>query len=285
MLDSLVIGGVSPLGLALVRALEAQGDRVAFTSRRTNPGEGYFFDLETLEGFEDLPAASVVVIVAAETRFQTCETDPERSRRINFEAPRTIAQWAAKRGSKVVFFSTIAVHNCSIDQPDELIVPQPDSVYGQHKLEAEAAIFATDASSVVLRPSKVVIPDFPLLRSWIESLRQNGVITPFSDMIVSPVASSLVISCAVGLIKSKTAQGVYQLSAADQVTYAELAQALAKKAGYSEEFIQPVLASNVLKGEKTWLPTSARLGSRRICNELNIQLPWSLDVLNELNLD
>ena len=69
MLDSLVIGGVSPLGLALVRALEAQGDRVAFTSRRTNPGEGYFFDLETLEGFEDLPAAS--------SGCNCCSRDPD----------------------------------------------------------------------------------------------------------------------------------------------------------------------------------------------------------------
>lgn len=271
MVDCLVVGGTSPIGRALVAKLQEAARSVAWTSRRRDYPGSMFLNLENLEGVDELPVAEYVALVAAETKFDACASDPERTHRINVEAPVALARWALGHGSHILFFSSIAVHDGTVDRPDEGVAPTPNSVYGRQKLEAEEQLAALDGHVAVLRPSKVVTPDFGLFANWRASLLRNEAITPFEDMMVAPVSLDLVVSVAAALMERPTADGVYQLSANDQVSYADIAHWLAEAVGANPRLVRPASARD-RKGAM-WLPDYARLGCRRLVRELGIEPP------------
>ncbi|MCW4117007.1 sugar nucleotide-binding protein [Aurantimonas sp. MSK8Z-1] len=279
MLDCLVVGGNSPVGQALVGALRHRGARVGWTTRRPEDTAGVGLDLETLEGLDALPDADCVALVAAETKFAACAAEPERTRRINVDGPAAVARRAEGRGARVLFFSSVAVHDGIIDRPAESLRPQPTSVYGRQKLEAEDRLLATSASCVVLRPAKVVTPDFALFAAWAERLARGDAVEAFSDMVVAPVELELVAGVAAELALNRGASGIYQLSSRDQRSYADLASLLADRIGADPGRVTSVLAAERRSGEPTWLPRYARLGCERLTDLLGLTLPSADDTV------
>jgi dTDP-4-dehydrorhamnose reductase len=225
-----------------------------------------------------LPAAEHVALVAAETKFDACASEPERTHRINVEAPVILARRALSQGSRVLFFSSIAVHDGTVDRPDEGAAPTPNSVYGRQKLEAEERLAALGGDIAVLRPSKVVTPDFRLFTNWRDLLLHNQIITPFEDMLVAPVSLEIVVSVAASLLCRPTSTGIFQLSAYDQVSYAEIASWLAEALGVGLDLVKPAKARDA-KGAM-WLPDHARLGCARLVRELGIELPGARGALD-----
>jgi dTDP-4-dehydrorhamnose reductase len=271
MIDCLVVGGDSPIGTALVAALRRANLDVAWTTRRRDGAAGVFLDLETQEGLDRLPPARRVALVAAETKFQTCEEDPERARRINVDAPLALAARAIERGQRVLFFSSIAVHDGMVDMPDEQIDPLPNNTYGRLKLETEQRLAALGGDVATLRLSKVIPPGFALWTVWLDALRARQPITPFSDIVLAPVSLELVVSVATRLLLEATGTGVFQVSAADQVTYADTAAWLAEYAQVDPQLVQPV--SSLSRNPSMWRPAFARLGCRRASAELGFIPP------------
>ena len=282
MIDCLVIGGNSPIGSCLVGELQSMGHSVAWTSRRKNEVGAYQFDLETLEGLEQLPRARFVALVAAETKFAVCAQEPERTRKINVEAPLAIAKRTFATGGRILFFSSIAVHDGSIDQPGEDAPVTPNSVYGAQKFEVEQRLEALKGNFAILRPSKVITPDFPLFQQWLSSLGKGEVITPFCDMLVAPLALNFVAGCAAKLLLQEDAQGVFQLSARDEVSYFDIALLLAKSIDADLDLVQSSQAHSSSEPGKLWLPVSARLGCARLANAIQIDLPPALDAIESV---
>ncbi|MBO6784186.1 MAG: sugar nucleotide-binding protein, partial [Alphaproteobacteria bacterium] len=166
MRDCLIVGGDSAIGRALAAELRARGLDVVSTSRRAGRGpDTVFLDLETLDGLGTLPPARHVALLAAETRFAVCAAEPERTHRINVGGPvavsrRALVEWNAR----VLFFSSIAVHDGTSDRPGETERPTPNSLYGVQKLEAEDRLFGLGGKVAAIRPSKVVDDGFALFR-------------------------------------------------------------------------------------------------------------------------
>ncbi len=95
------------------------------------------------------------------TSLEACVDDLEMAQKLNVEAPALLAQWAARRGVKLVHFSTDYVF--SGEQSGlrtEAEMPQPLSVYGRTKLAGEQAVLA-DPGNLVLRVSWVLGPEKP----------------------------------------------------------------------------------------------------------------------------
>ena len=128
---ALVIGGNSYLGSALVSGLEAAGWETIVTTRQT-------CDLLSLP--ETLPAADVVYICAASTRFIDCESD-QLAYRTNVDAPIKIAQLCAP--AKIVYLSSEAVERAL------------HTNYGMHKALAEVGLRAV-CNPLIVRLSKVI---------------------------------------------------------------------------------------------------------------------------------
>ena len=283
MRDCLIVGGDSAIGRALAVEFAVQGLDVVVTSRRPDrSADAAFLDLETLEGLDELPASRHVVLLAAETRFAVCAAEPERTHAINVEAPVAVARQARDRAdARVLFFSSIAVHDGSVDRISEDARPAPNSLYGAQKLEAEDRLFALDADVAALRPSKVVDGIFPLFAGWRDALARGEAVTPFSDMLVSPVWIEDVARVAAEIVSASATSGVYQFSAADQMTYAEIAAVIAGRLGADTGLVQPVRAADRIDPATLWLPESARLDCTRTVAVVGKDIPLSAHAIDK----
>jgi dTDP-4-dehydrorhamnose reductase len=97
---------------------------------------------------------ALIVNPAAYTAVDQAEDESELAYRINAEAPRVMARWAALHGVPMVHFSTDYVFDGSGDRPWRERDPTgPLSVYGASKLAGEAAIRDAGGSHLIIRTS------------------------------------------------------------------------------------------------------------------------------------
>jgi dTDP-4-dehydrorhamnose reductase len=227
-LDVFIVGGDSAIGAATARRLTAAGLSVAATTRRRESAsaERPFLDLSAPSETWNLPRAGVCVLAAARARLADCEADPEGSRLVNATATAEIARRMAANGSLVLLLSTNQVFDGAKAKraPDDS--PAPLTAYGSQKAEAEAAIRALGTSGAILRLTKVLTPDLPLVKGWIERLKANQPIGAFGDMRLAPVLIDRVTE-AIELICRAHASGIFQASGDCDLPYLFFARRIA----------------------------------------------------------
>jgi dTDP-4-dehydrorhamnose reductase len=98
----------------------------------------------------------VLINPAAYTAVDRAESEPDLAKAINADAPEVMASELKKTGGLLIHFSTDYVFDGYKTTPyTELDVPNPQSVYGQTKLQGEQAIQASGVDHVILRTSWV----------------------------------------------------------------------------------------------------------------------------------
>jgi dTDP-4-dehydrorhamnose reductase len=98
----------------------------------------------------------VVINPAAYTAVDRAESEPDFAQAINAQAPEIMAAELKKTGGLLIHFSTDYVFDGTKSTPyTELDKPNPQSVYGQTKLEGEQAIAASGMNHIILRTSWV----------------------------------------------------------------------------------------------------------------------------------
>jgi dTDP-4-dehydrorhamnose reductase len=109
-----------------------------------------------------------VVLTAALTAVDFCETHREEAFAINAEAAGVIAEIAAARGARMTYISTDMVFDGLKDGPYvETDVAIPANVYGESKLEGERRVLAASGKNLVARVSWVYGPARPAFPEWI----------------------------------------------------------------------------------------------------------------------
>jgi dTDP-4-dehydrorhamnose reductase len=99
----------------------------------------------------------VVINPAAYTAVDRAESEPDLTLAINAQAPEVMAAELKKTGGQLIHFSTDYVFDGTKTNPyTELDTPNPQSIYGQTKLQGEQAISASGVDHVILRTSWVV---------------------------------------------------------------------------------------------------------------------------------
>ncbi|HYM32817.1 MAG TPA: sugar nucleotide-binding protein [Candidatus Cybelea sp.] len=238
----LVVGGDGLIGRALVRDLRARGHEVIATSRR--PGSGALvLDLAEPASWPVLPAVSAAVIVSAVARLNDCERDPQAAHRVNAAAPALLAERFAARGVQSLLLSTDKVFDGTRAMRGRDDAHCPLTEYGRQKAWAERAVLR--AGGGVLRLSKVLSPELDLLRVWRVQLLAGQPIAPFHDMWLAPVTVEMVCGLAARLI-ARGARGIYHCTGAEDLSYVELARALARAIGADEALMQPKSAAGVI---------------------------------------
>ena len=97
---------------------------------------------------------TLIVNAAAYTAVDKAETDEDAARSVNSHAAAVIAEEAKKIGASIVHYSTDYVFDGLKDTPyDEDDEPNPASVYGRTKLEAELAIQGSGVPYLIFRTS------------------------------------------------------------------------------------------------------------------------------------
>jgi dTDP-4-dehydrorhamnose reductase len=199
--------------------------------------------------------------------------------------PRTVAA-LLEQGLFVTFISTNSVFGGERPWPDEDDPHAPGIPYARQKDEAEKAIRAharrlgAEDRLNVVRLTKILDKDTSPLPGWIAAWRRGEAVQPFADLIFAPMSVRFVGE-ALATIGEKRIAGNLHLSGADNVTYVDLANTLARRLSISPALIAPTTA--VEKGVNIpFKPRYSGLGMRRTA-ELSGLAPQPLaDVVNDI---
>jgi dTDP-4-dehydrorhamnose reductase len=234
----LIVGVDGSFGGPLRQSLIRRGHDVIATTRRNNrAGDDLLLDLAA--PLPPLPQVDVAVICAAMARLEDCRLHPELAHRVNVGAPLELSRLLTQAGARVILLSTSTVFGCLTPFVEESATPMPRSAYGQLKAEAEARLLDLGPLVSVLRLTKVVKPNAGLPSEWIRSLGEGRTVQPFDDSRFCPLAVEHVVGAIAAVIETG-AGGVYHVSGARDVSYAEAAVFFAQRIGVAEDRVEPV---------------------------------------------
>lgn len=233
----LVVGGDSHIGRTISESCRLQGIPCEVTSRR--PGSQHHVDLSQDSITWTLPKGfSHAVICAGITGLDACESDPSGSRLVNVDATIVLADTLARQGAKMVFLSSSRVYPPWIENPSEITSPQPNTEYGRQKLTVEELLLREHLSAKIIRPAKIISPDLPLFSGWIQSLSAGKAISAYSDLFLSPVAVGVAANAIID-ISNCGHSGIFHLSAANAISYLEVARWLAERHSFNPALVRP----------------------------------------------
>lgn len=156
---AVVIGGSGQIGGWLLRVLEERGHETVGTFA-TKPFPGLVHldaaDLAGASAWLREQRPDVVFYPAGFTWVDQCERDPALARSANVDQPLNLARTSSDIGARFVYFSTDYVFDGAAGPYDESARPNPLSVYGRAKLEAEQAL---GNAHLILRTTWVFGPE------------------------------------------------------------------------------------------------------------------------------
>lgn len=272
----LIVGADGLIGRHLYAALQLSGAQVQGTSRRWGSPH-HFVDLAADAGSWTLPEADIVVIAAAMSRIADCENDPTLTRRINVDAALSIAAKVWTEKTHVVFLSSSGVFDGANSLPTPSTPPQPLNAYGRQKMEAEYLLqtaAGTQHGLSIIRPTKILGEDTPILREWQAALVDGQAIHPHAWRWMAPISVAWAVR-AMLTIAAARAPGIWHLSAARDINFAEFAQRWAALRGYPATLVQPEENTE----EK---PVRARLDMRSTTDRFALAPPSLNETLSTL---
>ena len=273
----LLIGGDSELGAAAYRSLKKEGYAVEATTRRrenVSADRPYFDVLSSLDTWNPPPEAEAACIFLAVARLRDCATDPAAAALVNVSQSLKLIDKLIARGIYVLYLSSNQVFDGERANVPADAMLCPVSEYGRQKAETETAIherMASGAPVAILRLSKVLGPDSPLIEDWISSLVRHEPIQTFTDMSVAPVPLELA-STAISKLLKKKLPGIYQLTGPYDVSYADVGHYLARELGVDPDLVRPVSAAS-LGMPKGATPRHTTLDSDALCSKFEIVVP------------
>ena len=271
---SLVVGADGLIGRALADHLARAGETVMETTRRldTISERRVLLDLtESVSDWRPPGQVSVAYLCAAATSLDHCRRNPTQSATVNVHNSVALAKTLVASDMFVIFPSTNLVYDGSIPfrKADDPVCPLTE--YGRQKAEAEKQLLTQGDSTSVVRFTKVLGPNMPLLKGWIQALQNNEVIHPFSDMVMAPVPLPFAVDvlCRVAEVRLP---GIVQVSGEKDVTYEQVAHHIAQRIGANPDLIRPVRSKEAGLDPEA-VPSHTTLDTTRLRLELGMEPP------------
>lgn len=220
----LVTGASGLIGGALAQRLKAEGFAVWAPPRAFGTSDAFNLNDVSSEG---LPSGLRTAFLCAwHGGVAEAANDPQGTHRTNVEGNLQLVGRLKQAGTNVVFLSTSLVFSGADTSASALL--SPCCVYGSQKAAVEADL--DSRHDVVVRMTKLVETLRPRLAQWAATLRSGGQVAAADHLRVAPVMLEEVVEGLVGLVRDFQ-PGTYQMSARQDHSYRELAEALAAQAG------------------------------------------------------
>lgn len=226
----LIIGANSLIAQAYQSYCVANKIDVITTSRKPD-GDEWYFDLADASSIEFLIEAiqkvniSVVLVCAAITSNVDCLNNRELSQKVNVSNTSLLLSKLNDIGIFSVFLSSSQVFNhqtANIDWQDSY---SSTTLYGQQKVDVESFIKREQLNTAIVRLTKIIGSDFPLFGEAINKAKNKQIITVFDDYCAAPISVSYVVKYLAAIVEYKK-NGVYQLSGAEDLSYAQMIERL-----------------------------------------------------------
>jgi dTDP-4-dehydrorhamnose reductase len=241
----LIVGADGVIGSELLRQFRQIGARVWGTTRRRELAQAdrpYLNLADDIGAWQAPGPVSLAVLSAGISKIETCRREPEATAIVNVEGVTKLARKLTSDGALMIYLSTNQVFDGSRANRAALDSYSAATEYGRQKADVEQRLLALDGATCILRLTKVVQPDMPLLRGWCESLREGRPIHPFTDMVMAPIPLSFVVE-AIQRLGEERLTGIFQASGAKDVTFAEVAYHIAERIGAPKDLVQPISVS------------------------------------------
>lgn len=236
---------------------------------------------ETLKGIFSHSNPNVVILTAALSNVDYCEEYPEESEKINIHGLENLLDCMKVGDTKIVYFSSDYIFDGLNGPYSEDDYPNPISVYGRHKLQAEELIKKTTDDYLIIRTTWVYGPE-TREKNFVLGLikrikREEKVKVPF-DQIGSPTYSKNLADIIEELVR-KNKRGTYNIVGPKLVDRYSFAKEISVHFGFNQDRL--ALVSTVELGQKAKRPLKAGLKIDKIKKEVSIAL---IDYIKGINL-
>ena len=196
----------------------------------------------------------VVIHSAAMTNVDECELNPEQCHLQNVIATQNVIHACEMVGAHLIHLSTDFIFDGTSGPYSEMDKPNPISIYGQSKLDAETQVQKARCPWSIVRTVLVYGIAPGLSRSniilWVKaSLEQGKEIQVVDDQFRTPtLAEDLATGCI--SIAEKKAEGIFNISGKDFLTPYEMAIQTADFFSLNKELIKQATAATFTQPAK-----------------------------------
>ena len=284
----LLLGRNGQVGWQLQRALAPLGEVVALDRAGA---AGLCGNLEDLDGIAATVRAlrpRAIVNAAAYTAVDKAESEPERARRINADAPAALAREAAACGALLLHYSTDYVFDGSGSAAwKEGDACAPLGAYGASKLAGERAIQQSGCAHLIFRTSWVYAArGANFARTMLRLAAEREQLTVIADQWGAPTGAELIADVSAHALAQTLAApdkaGLYHLVAAGETNWQEYARfvlecAAAQGAPIKAREVLPITTGEWPSAARR--PLNSRLDTSRLRRTFGLTLPpWQQGV-------
>jgi dTDP-4-dehydrorhamnose reductase len=245
---TLLLGANGQLGCTFLEhgGLGARGELIAASRDGvlTHGEQGEIADLsrpESLPALLDRVHPDVIVNAAAYTDVDRAEQEETLATRVNGEAVRVIAHWAAAHGALVVHYSTDYVFDGHQSQSYAVDAPtSPLGAYGRSKLAGEHALQDSGADHLILRTAWVYAAHgHNFLRTVLRLGAERDALRVVADQHGAPTDTGLIVNATIAALERwtqadaaerNTLVGIHHLVASGATTWHGFASAIIDEA-------------------------------------------------------
>jgi dTDP-4-dehydrorhamnose reductase len=230
----LILGAGGQVGTELQRSFADAGEVIACDRTAAD-----FSQPETLRGLVRQLRPDIILNAAAYTAVDRAESEQDLAMTINGDAPRVLAEEAAKGNALLVHYSTDYVFDGTKPAPwVESDGTNPLNVYGATKLAGERAIQEIGGRYFIFRTSWVYGPHgHNFLLTMLRLGRERDHLRIVDDQFGAPTSSLSIAAAtrsAVNQIdKREILSGVYHLTCGGETTWCGFARAIFTQAAMS----------------------------------------------------
>lgn len=232
----LITGATGTLGRAFARICEARGLSYRLLSRR----EMDIADAASVEKAFRESAPWAVINAAGYVRVDDAEHDYERCLRENTAGPKSLATLCARRGVRLVTFSSDLVFDGSARAPYvETSETAPLNVYGRSKAEAEREVLSVMPGALVIRTSAFFGPwdEYNFVFAALRALASGENFRAAGDAIISPTYVPDLVHAALDLLIDGE-RGLWHLSNQGETSWADFARRAAEAAQLDAQLVK-----------------------------------------------
>ena len=247
-------------------------------------------DLQSITHYLQKNKLSAIINAGAYTAVDQAESEPDRAKAINTDAPAMLADYCKANHIPLIHISTDYVFSGDKKTPyNEQDETYPLGVYGQTKLAGEQAIFASGCRAVIVRTAWVVSPfGKNFIKAMLRLAAMREEISVVADQRGCPTGAQdlagAVLAIASRLLRNKDCPtGLYHCSNEGETTWADLARFVMTESAHLNG--PSAIIKNITTTE---YPTPARrpINSRLSCIKLKQDFglemrPWQ-DMVKEV---
>lgn len=285
----LLLGANGQVGWECQRSLSIMGQLDIHDRETAN-----FQDLDRIRKVVRDSKPDVIVNAAAYTAVDQAETDREAAIQINTKAVSLLAEEAKMLDACLIHYSTDYVFDGKKQGfYSEQDVTNPESVYGQSKLNGELAILNSGCQFFILRTSWVyAVRGNNFAKTIIKLAKERGELRVVNDQVGAPTSADLIADVTAQLVYqlrhkpdfAKKHSGIFNLVAGGEATWFDFARQVLKKAQelgldlrVQPDDIVPVSTAEFPRPAPR--PANSRLDTSKLTSMLNISLPtWQFHV-------